>query len=85
MLASLAGAFDSEGAGAVLAGPPDSAANLGLVDAVRSDVDLAAQLSTVDMAQVSSGRTSTALALAEQAEGGVGHYGAVGQVDGPLP
>jgi hypothetical protein len=84
-LASLAGAFDSEGAGAVLAGPPDSAANLGLVDAVRSDVDLAAQLSTVDMAQVSSGRTSTALALAEQAEGGVGHYGAVGQVDGPLP
>jgi hypothetical protein len=84
-LTSLAAALDSQGAGAVLAGPPDSAIDLGLVDAVRGDADLAAQLSTLDMAQVSSGRTSAVLALAEQAAGGVGHYGAVGQVDGPAP
>lgn len=84
-LTSLAAAFDARGAGAVLAGPPESASSLGLVGAVRADPDLAAALSTVDMAQLSSGRTSTVLALAEQADGGVGHYGAVGQVDGPLP
>lgn len=84
-LTSLTAAMDSQGAGAVLAGPPQSATTLGLVDAVRTDADLAAQISTVDVAQISSGRTSAVLALAEQADGGVGHYGAVGQVDGPAP
>ncbi len=84
-LRSLVAAFDSQGAGAVLAGPPESAGPQGLVDVVRSDADLAAQLSTVDMVQLSLGRTSTVLALVEQADGGVGHYGGVGQVDGPAP
>jgi hypothetical protein len=84
-LTSLATAFDTEGAGAVLAGPPVSAADGGVVQAVRTDAELAAVLSTVDMVQISSGRTSAVLALAEQAAGGVGHYGAVGDVDGPLP
>lgn len=84
-LTSLPAAFDSEGAGAVLAGPPSSAENLGAIDVVRNDPDLSAQLSTVDMAQLSLGRTSTVLALAEQADGGVGHYGGVGQVDGAIP
>ena len=84
-LTALAAAMDSQGAGAVLAGPPESASTLGVIDAVRSDADLAAQLSTVDVVNVSSGRTSAVLALAEQADGGVGHYGGVGQVDGPAP
>lgn len=84
-LTSLAAALDGQGSGAVLTGPPESAAKLGLVDAVRADADLAAQLSTVDMAHLSSGRTSAVLALVEQSDGGVGHYGAVGQVDGPAP
>ena len=84
-LTALAAAFDTEGAGAVLAGPPPSATEGGVVQAVRADADLAATLSTVDMVQLSSGRTSTVLALAEQAAGGTGHYGAVGEVDGPLP
>jgi len=84
-LTSLTAAFDSQGAGAVLAGPPTSAGSRGLVDAVRADTDLAADVSTVDMVQVSLGRTTVVLALAEQADGGVGHYGAVGQVDGPVP
>ncbi|MGA7690342.1 MAG: copper transporter [Jiangellales bacterium] len=84
-LTSLAAAFDTEGAGAVLAGPPPSAADGGVVQAVRADADLAAVLSTVDMVQLSSGRTSAVLALAEQQAGGVGHYGAVGEVDGALP
>ncbi|MGB9373001.1 MAG: copper transporter, partial [Jiangellales bacterium] len=70
---------------AVLAGPPASASDGGVVQAVRADADLAAELSTVDMVQLSSGRTSAVLALAEQQDGGVGHYGAVGEVDGPLP
>lgn len=84
-LTSLSAAFDSQGVGAVVAGPPQSATSLGVVGAIRDDADLAAALSTVDMAQLSSGRTSAVLALAEQAAGGVGHYGGVGQVDGPLP
>ncbi len=84
-LRSLAAAFDSQGAGAVLAGPPASAAERGVIELVRSDEALAGQLSTVDMAQVSLGRTSTVLALAEQESGGVGHYGGVGDVDGPRP
>ncbi len=82
--AAVAAAMDQAGSGAVLAGPPQSAGPFGVVEAVRSDADLAAALSTVDMAQQSSGRTSAALALAEQARGGVGHYGGVG-VDTPLP
>lgn len=84
-LRSVAVAFDSEGRGAVLAGPPESAGSLGVVDAVRADPDLAGELSTVDVVSLSSGRTTTVLALAEQADGGVGHYGGVGQVDGALP
>jgi hypothetical protein len=84
-LASLAAAFDTEGSGAVLAGPPASATDRGVVATVRADADLASALSTVDMVQLSSGRTTAVLALAEQAAGGVGHYGAVGEVDGPLP
>lgn len=84
-LSSLAVAFDSQGSGAVLAGPPTSATPLGVLDVVRTDAGAAGQLSTVDMVQVSLGRTSTILALAEQAGGGVGHYGGVGEVDGPRP
>jgi hypothetical protein len=84
-LRSLAAAFDSQGAGAVLAGPPAAAEVRGVIELVRSDDTLAGQLSTVDMAQVSLGRTSTVLALAEQESGGVGHYGGVGDVDGPRP
>ena len=84
-LTTLAAAFDSEGAGAVLAGPPSSAGARGLVEAVRADSDLATQLSTVDMVQLSLGRTSAVLALVEQADGGTGHYGGVDQVDGPAP
>jgi hypothetical protein len=81
---ALAAAMDQAGSGAVLAGPPESAGPFGTVEAVRSDAELAASLSTVDMAQQSGGRTSAVLALAEQAGGGVGHYGGVG-VDEPLP
>lgn len=84
-LSSLAGAFDSQGAGAVLAGPPASAGERGVIEVVRSNEALAGQLSTVDMAQLSLGRTSAVLALAEQEAGDVGHYGGVGDVDGPRP
>jgi hypothetical protein len=84
-LTSLAVALDGAGSGAVVAGPPQSASVLGAVGAVRDDVDAAAQVSTVDMAQTSSGRTVAVLALAEQQSGGVGHYGGVGEVDGAVP
>jgi hypothetical protein len=84
-LTAMAAAFDAAGSGAVVAGPPASARELGLVLAVRSDADVAAAVSTVDMLQTPAGRTATVLALAQQAQGGVGRYGAVGEVDGALP
>jgi hypothetical protein len=84
-LTSLAGAFDAAGSGAVLAGPPAAARPLGVVETLRADPDLAAAVSTVDVLATSAGRTVAVLALAEQAEGGVGHYGGVGEVDGPQP
>jgi hypothetical protein len=56
-----------------------------VIDAVRVDGDASAVLSTVDTAQTPAGRSATVLALAEQASGGVGQYGGVGDVDGPFP
>lgn len=84
-LTSLAAAMDAAGSGAVLAGPPASAGDLGVVASVRQDAEVAGALSTVDMAQTSFGRTAAVLALAEQAQGGVGHYGGVADVDAALP
>jgi hypothetical protein len=84
-LSALAVAADSAGEGAVLAGPPSAAGPLGVIEAVRADADAAAVLSTVDMAQTPAGRSATVLALAEQASGGAGQYGGVGDVDGPFP
>jgi hypothetical protein len=84
-LTALAAAFDAAGSGAVVAGPPASARELGTVLAVRSAPEVAAAVSTVDMLQTAAGRTSAVLALEQQAAGGVGQYGGVGDVDGPLP
>lgn len=84
-LSAMAGAFDAAGSGAVLAGPPASARPLGVVEAVRADPELVQLVSTVDMLQTASGRTVAVLALAEQAQGGVGAYGGVGTVDGARP
>jgi hypothetical protein len=84
-LSALAAAVDAAGSGAVLAGAPETARDGGVLLTVRETPELAGAVSTVDMLSASAGRTSTVLALAEQLDGGVGHYGGVGDVDGPLP
>jgi len=79
----LAGLDDASG-GVVLVGDPASATEGGYVRATR-DSDAAEGVSTVDVADTVAGRVVTVLALAEQAEGESGHYGAVDADDGPMP
>lgn len=81
----LVGALDGAGQGSVLAGPPATAGETGLVGALRADGDLAERVSTNDAANHVSGQVAVALALREQVDGNAGHYGFVGDVDGPVP
>lgn len=84
-LVTLATALDAAGSGTVLAGPPSSAGETGVVAALRADGNAAELVSTVDVASLPSGRVAVVYALEEQVAGGSGHYGAVGTTDGPLP
>jgi hypothetical protein len=84
-LVSLVAALDGAGAGAVAAGPAAAAGAGGIVAAVRADGDVSQLASTVDVANLPSGRVAVVFALAEQAAGASGHYGIVGTTDGPLP
>ncbi|HEU4489834.1 MAG TPA: copper transporter [Jiangellales bacterium] len=84
-LVTLATALDAAGSGTVLAGPPSSAGETGVVAALRADGNAAELVSTVDVATLPSGRVAVVYALEEQVAGGSGHYGAVGTTDGPLP
>jgi hypothetical protein len=72
-------------AGLVLAGPnSEDIAGTDVLTA-RSDSEAAAVLSTVDVADLASGVTSTVLAGQEQLLGRQGHYGALTRADAPLP
>ncbi|MFD5811596.1 copper transporter [Rhodococcus aetherivorans] len=75
LLARFAAAFDSRGAGTVLAGRPGAAVGNGAVAVVRADAALSAGLSTVDTVDRESGRITTVLALQEQLAGVSGRYG----------
>jgi hypothetical protein len=85
VVAELAKAVDGGTAGTVLAGPPASAGATGQVDAVRRDVSAARQVSTVDALGRTAGDVVTVLALAGQAAGEAGQYGAVDAADGAMP
>ena len=78
-LAHLAAAVRAGGAGTVLAGPDAG----GPIAVARGDAT-ARQLSTVDGAGTAAGRLATVLAVAEQAGGRAGAYGA-GPGARPLP
>ncbi|WP_432524915.1 copper transporter [Kineococcus sp. SYSU DK006] len=85
---AIAAQLDATGAGAVLAGPPESAADGGPVAALRADADAAADVSTVDDLDASAGRVNAVLALRQQLSGEVGHYGTAGSataLNPPLP
>jgi hypothetical protein len=78
-------AVDSETAGTVLAGPVASARGNGQVRALREDVGAARDVSTVDSLGRTAGQVVTVLALAGQASGKTGQYGAVDAADGAMP
>ncbi|MEW1959988.1 copper transporter [Kineococcus sp. NPDC059986] len=80
--------LDGASAGAVLAGPPDAAADGGPVAVLRADGDLAADVSSVDDLDSPIGRINVVLALRQQLTGGAGQYGTADsatEVSPPLP
>jgi hypothetical protein len=85
VVAELAKAVDGGTGGVVLAGPPTTAAATGQVGAVRRDVSAAREVSTVDALGRSAGDVVAVLALAGQAAGETGQYGAVDAADGAMP
>ncbi len=77
--------LDAGSGGVVLAGTPDSAQNGGLLKAMRADSDATDVVSSVDVADLPSGRATVVFALVEQAEGKAGQYGAMDAKDGVAP
>lgn len=81
----LAAALDARSDGTVVAGPTGSAAERGLVERVRAEPQVAAEVSTVDNADRATGLVAVVLALVEQLRGAAGQYGAGAGVAGALP
>ncbi|HVQ87668.1 MAG TPA: copper transporter [Actinomycetes bacterium] len=76
--------LDSGSEGAVVSGPLPSAEDGGIVGSVR-DSDFDDAVSTVDQVDTAQGVTVTVLALVDQREGQVGHYGIGPGSQGPAP
>lgn len=84
-LARFATQLDRSGAGAVLAGDPESAEGTGAIGNVRADTSATSILSTVDNVNTAAGRVSAILALREQLDGAAGRYGIAGNAQAPAP
>ena len=78
-------ALESAAGGIVVAGPNSDGLDATDVLTVRNDVAAVDRLSTVDVADLTSGVTTTILAGKEQLVGRHGHYGALTKADAPLP
>lgn len=85
IVTTLTEAVDQNTDGVVVAGPLESARNDGVVKAVRDDVTTARDVSTVDIVGRTAGQVVTILALAQQADGQTGHYGAIDAANGAMP
>jgi copper transport outer membrane protein MctB len=85
IVTELTKAVDAGTGGVVLAGPEASARGNGQVKAVRADVGTAREVSTVDSLGRTAGQVVTVMALAGQAAGETGQYGAVEAADGAMP
>jgi hypothetical protein len=85
IVSTLVQAIDPQTAGVVLAGPAAAARGDGELRAVRTDGDAVKLVSTVDSADRVVGQVVTILALAGQAAGRAGQYGAVDASDGAMP
>jgi hypothetical protein len=78
-------AMRTSAAGVVLAGPNSAEIEGTDVLTARNDATAVDVLSTVDVADLTSGVTTTVLAGKEQLLGRQGHYGALSKADAPLP
>lgn len=78
---ALARALDQNSQGVVMAGDSSS----GLLGGLRANAQVSAEVSTVDVANLTSGQVAVVWALVEQQHGGVGHYGAVDHAHGAAP
>lgn len=85
IVTSLVRSVDQVAAGTVLAGPLAAAGSGGQVRAVSADAVAARRVSTVGALTGTPGQVVTVLALAEQAAGRTGHYGAADAADGVVP
>jgi hypothetical protein len=85
IIASLVQAVDAGTAGVVLAGPVESAKKGGAIKTVRDDVGAAKDVSTVDTLHRTAGQVVAVMALAGQAAGRTGHYGAIDAANGAMP
>jgi len=81
----LATALDEIGLASVLTGPAAAAETGGVITALRADDAASGVVSTVDSAESRPGQVATVVALAAELNGQTGHYGQVGDVDGPIP
>lgn len=84
-IARFATQIDRSGAGAVLAGAPESAGGTGALGVVRADTAATQILSTVDNVNTPAGRVVTVLALREQLDEKAGRYGIAGNAQAPAP
>ena len=85
ILSTLVTSVDADTNGVVVAGPVASARENGVIRGIRDDVVAARDVSTVDTLGRSAARIVSVMALAGQAEGQTGHYGAVDAADGAMP
>jgi Copper transport outer membrane protein, MctB len=81
----LAQGLDSGSAGVVVAGTPETSEDGALLKVMRSDSDATKQVSSVDVANLPSGRATVVFALVEQEEGKAGQYGGMDAKDGVAP
>jgi hypothetical protein len=77
--------LDAASTGAVVSGPPESAASGGVVAAVRSQGDVRNEVSTVDDVADPMGRVAVVYALRQQMAGEAGQYGAGPGASAVLP
>ncbi|TDW13972.1 copper transporter [Kribbella kalugense] len=77
--------LDTGSGGVVVAGTPDSAADGGLIKALRSDSEATKIVSSVDVADLPAGQMTVVFALVEQAGGKAGQYGAINAKNGVAP
>lgn len=85
IVTTMATALDAGTGGVVVAGPVAAARGEGVVRAIRDDVVAARDVSTVDVLGRAAARVVTVMALAGQAQGQTGHFGAVDAADGAVP